>query len=67
MCFFTLLWNCVSRSININDIGFINLKKNNDLTQCKHDDAKMDKAREKCSNNNLHGNPKNPNACLFLV
>lgn len=56
----------MERSINIDDIGFRNLKKNNDLTQCKYDDTKMDKAGEKCSNNNLHGHPKNPNMCLFL-
>ena len=34
--------------------------------QCEHDDKKMNKAGEKCSNKNSFGNPKNPNMCLFL-
>ena len=55
------------RSINIDDVGFRHLKKNNDLIQYKCDDAKMNKAREKCSNKILHRNPKNPSMYLFSV
>ena len=59
-------WNCMARSINLDDIGFRNLKKTNDSMQCRHDDTKMDKAGEKCSNKNFLENHKNPSACLFL-
>ena len=55
----------MARLINTDDIGFRNLKKNSDSMQCKYDDAKMDKAREKCSNKNSYRNPKTPNMCLF--
>ena len=51
--------------INADGIGFRNVKKNNYLMLCKHDDTEMCKAGEKCSNKNSHGHPKNPNTCLF--
>ena len=56
----------MARSTNIDDIGFRNLKKNADSILCKHDDTKMDKSGEKCSNKNLHCNPTNPHTRLFL-
>ena len=63
----TMLWNCIVQSINKDDIGFVNLKKNNDSIQCKHDYMKMDKTREKYSNDNSSVNPNNQSMRLFLV
>ena len=66
-CFMSMQWNCMARSISIDDIGFRNIHKNCNSIACKYDSTKKDKAEDKCVEKNLHTNPKNPNICLFLV
>ena len=60
-------WNCMARSISIDDLGFRNIHKNCDSIACKYDQTKKDKAGDKCNDKNLHANPENPNVCLFLA
>ena len=55
----------MKKSISIDNIRFQSLKKNNNRIVRKYDKTKMDKSREGCSDKNLRGNPKNPNAYIF--
>ena len=56
----------MARSTSADGIGFRNLKKINDSMMCKHGGTKIGKSGEKCSNENSHGSPSNPNTHLLL-
>ena len=65
--FILIQWNCIARSISIDDLGFRNIHKNLNSIVCKYDQRKKDKAGDKCTDKNLCANHKNPNICLFLA
>ena len=51
-CFMLMQWNCVARSISIDNIGFRNIHKNCYSIACKYDQTKKDKSRDKCAEKN---------------
>ena len=57
----------MARSINIDCIGFSNLKRGTDSIMVKYDDTKSDKAGENCTNKNLYANPHDPVVSVFLA
>ena len=59
-------WNCMTRSISIDCIGFSNLKRGTDSIVVKYDDTKADTAGENCHNKNFNVNPQDPVVCVFL-
>ena len=62
-CFLLTQWNCMARSINIDCIGWHNMRRGEDSIVVKYDDTKSDKAGEKCSNKNLYSNPNDMYVC----
>ena len=64
---FLMQWNCMTRSINIDYVGFSNLKRGTDSLVIKYDDTKADKTGENCHNKKLYTNPKDPIGCVFLA
>lgn len=56
----------MARSISIESLGFRNLRKGNNLIQCRHDETKSEKSGDKVSIKNLFVNPENPSIYLFL-
>ena len=65
--FLLMQWNCMARSINIDCVGFSNMRRGTDSLVIKYDDTKADKAGENCHNKNLYANPKDPVVCVFLA
>lgn len=65
--FLLMQWNCMARSINIDCIGFSNLKRGSDSIIVKYDETKSDKTGETCSNKHIYGNPADPVVCVFLA
>jgi hypothetical protein len=66
-CFLLTQWNCMARSINIDCIGWHNMRRGEDSIVVKYDDTKSDKAGEKCSNKNLYSNPNDMYVCWYMA
>ena len=66
-CFLISQWNCMARTINIDNIGFRNVKKSGDCCQVKYDYSKSDQTGENCTNKNLFAKPLNPQVCFFVA
>ena len=52
-------WNCIDRSILIDNLGFRNTYKKYESIVCKYNYLKKNKARDKYTTTNLHANPEN--------
>ena len=59
-------WNCMARSINIDNLGFRNVQRGGDCFTCKYDYTKKDQSGENCSNKNIFANPQDPQVCFAL-
>ena len=60
-----LQWNCMARSINIDNLIFNSHSIGRDSCIIKYFDTKKDKERTKTSPNNCYANPFDPFICLF--
>ena len=58
--FTVLQWNCMTRSINIDELSFSQLSQGKDSLIVKYCNTKMDQVGEKTSPNNYYSHPFNP-------
>ena len=64
-CFILTQWMCMARSINIDCLGWHNLKKGEDSIVVKYDETKADKSGESCSDKNIYANPQDWYVCWY--
>ena len=57
----------MARSISIDHIGFTNIKRGTDSILVNYNEAKSDKAGERCTNKNVYANPMNPSICFYTA
>ena len=60
-------WNCMTRSIDIDELTFSQLSLGKDSLIVKYCNTKMDQAGEKTSPKNCYSNPFNPFVCIFTA
>lgn len=66
--FMTTQWNIMGRTVNVDPLGFHNMRKSqHDSIIFQYDSNKMDKKGEKVSPKNCYANPKRPFVCIFLA
>ncbi|KAL3765640.1 hypothetical protein ACHAW5_000323 [Stephanodiscus triporus] len=66
--FATTQWNIMGRTINVDPMGFHNLRKSqHDSIVIQYDSNKMDKKGERVTPKNCYGNPVRPNICILLA
>ena len=65
--FTVLLWNCLSRCINIDDLQFHNIKMGTDSAIIEFDSTKMDSKGERTTPKNVYANPFDYKVCLFTA
>ena len=58
-------WMYMARSINIDCLGWNNLKKGEDSVVIKYDETKADKSGESCSDKNIYANPGDWHVCWY--
>jgi len=63
--FWTLAWNCMARSVLIDQLVFYIFKIDQDSTICKYDDQKADKTGERLSEKNIYANPHEWTQCFW--
>ena len=57
----------MARSISIDHIGFVNMKRGTDSIIVKYDEKKSNKAGEKWTNKNIYANPTDPSICFLTA
>ena len=62
----TLQWNLMSRSINVDPLGFGNISLGADSVNIKYDRTKTDQEGEHCNVKQLFANPFDPTVNVFL-
>ena len=60
-------WNCMARSINIDDITFSQCSLGNDSLVIKYFDSKSDQTGERTSPKNCYANPFDYSVCIFTA
>ena len=60
----TLLWNCMARPINIDDISMQNFTLGQDSVVVQFDETKTDKKGKKCAPKNCYAHPLDHVVCL---
>lgn len=63
----TLQWNLMSRSINVDPLGFGNISLGADSVNIKYDRTKTDQEGEHCNVKQLFANPFDPTVNVFLA
>ena len=65
--FTVLLWNCMSRCVNIDDLQLGNISMGTDSAIIEFDSTKMDKKGEKTTPKNIYANPFDHHVCVFTA
>jgi len=66
--FAVLQWNIIGRTVNVDPLGFHNIRKSqHDSIIITYDNNKMDKKGEKVSPKNCYANPTKPETCIALA
>ena len=60
-------WNCIARSINIDNIGFHNITPGSDSVKITYDDSKADKKGKHVTPKNIYANPFDPRVSWHVV
>ena len=65
--FSCMQWNCMARSVNIDNMTFSQMSLGKDSMIIKYDDSKTDQTGEKTSPKNCYPNPFDVRVCLFTA